>query len=230
MTLKKEISLNDYCEYIKRNSDFIEVFSVLDGIGDPAKTWANQKEMESRGLSPLPCFHYGEDERWLEFYVKNYPYITLGGMVPNSPSENQRWLDRIWPAYLCHPDGSPKVKVHGFGMTSIPLMKRYPWFSVDSSSWVQFGFYGAIVLPEIGPLHISDQSSSRKTEWKHFNNLPDLQKLAVKYEIEKRGFDPERVSKVYISRWVFNLVIYDELNRTLEQKELRFKAPQIPLF
>ena len=29
-----------------------------------------------------------------------------------------------------------EVKVHGFGMTGPPLLKRYPFYSVDSTSWL----------------------------------------------------------------------------------------------
>src|SRR5687768_9251654 len=41
-----DIDLNNYCDYIHRNKDIILVASVLDGIGDPLKTWQNQQAME----------------------------------------------------------------------------------------------------------------------------------------------------------------------------------------
>jgi hypothetical protein len=42
-----QINLDAYCDYIHRNADIIEVASVLDGIGDPLKTFQNQDSMES---------------------------------------------------------------------------------------------------------------------------------------------------------------------------------------
>ena len=75
------ISLPGYCKYIQENEDIIRkddgviMASVLDGIGDPLQTWRNQNEMEARGVTPLPCFHFGEDERYLEYYMSKYPYI-----------------------------------------------------------------------------------------------------------------------------------------------------------
>ena len=86
-TLGVAISVEDYWEYIKRNLDILRVedgvvmASVLDGIGDPLQTWRNQLEMEMRGATPLPCFHFGEDPRYLDWYVERYDYITIGGMV-----------------------------------------------------------------------------------------------------------------------------------------------------
>ena len=77
-TLGVEIDIVEYCEYIKRNSDIIRkedgvvMASVLDGIGDPLKTYRNQLTMEELGAKPLPCFHYGEDEGAYENEVYEY--------------------------------------------------------------------------------------------------------------------------------------------------------------
>lgn len=229
-TLGEVIDLPAYCAYIRANADIIDCASVLDGIGDPLLTYQNQVLMEREGVHPLPCFHYGEDERYLEHYIANYEYITLGGMVPHSSAENKLWLDRIWGRYLCKPDGSAKIKVHGFGMTSIPLMKRYPWFSVDSSSWVQIAFRGAVILPPWGAIHLSSNSPARKDEGAHFNTFAAPQQAAIRAEIERRGFSVERMADVYISRWVFNLQIFLEMNRDLLASDQRFVEDQIPLF
>lgn len=229
-TLGKVIDINAYCDYIKTNADIIEVASVLDGIGDPMLTYQNQCVMEQQGVKPLPCFHWGEDERWLEYYVANYEYITLGGMVPHSSAENKVWLDRIWSKYLCDADGRPKLKVHGFGMTSIPLMTRYPWYSVDSSSWVQIAFRGAIILPEYGAVHLSSNSPARKEEGTHLDNMTPPIQARIKQIIADRGFDWERLATVYISRWVFNLQTFDIINRSLEGKELHFVPEQMMIF
>lgn len=124
-TMGVDVDLPKYCRYIQENEDIIHVASVLDGIGDPQKTYENQLAMEALGANPLPCFHYGEDPRWLEYYVANYEYITIGGMVPISTKQLGFWLDEIWGKYLTDGAGRPKCKVHGFGLTTIPLMKRY---------------------------------------------------------------------------------------------------------
>lgn len=128
-----EIDIPGYCQYIRDNEDIVEksdgilCASVLDGIGDPLKTWQNQLYMESLGVQPLPCFHYGEDERYLEWYISKYEYITLGGMVPISTPQLKVWLDHLWDKYLTDGSGRPRLKVHGFGLTTLSLMERYPW-------------------------------------------------------------------------------------------------------
>jgi len=99
----------------------------LDGIGDALLTYNNLKLMESYGCPAIPCFHAGEDERYLEYYIQHYPYIALGGMVGQGVSQLKMWLDRIWEKYLIDGSGNAKVKCHGFGITSFDLMWMYPW-------------------------------------------------------------------------------------------------------
>lgn len=142
-----EINIKDYIAFIKEHEPFLEVYANLDVIGDPKATLDNQHIMEKAGLKPLPCFHYGEPISYLEHYIKNYDYVALGGMVPISTGDLLVWLDDLYHKYICGADGLPKVKIHGFGLTSFKLMKRYPWYSVDSTSWVMTGRMGGVYVP-----------------------------------------------------------------------------------
>jgi len=217
-TLNIELRVSDYCDYIKRNTDIIRVedgammASVLDGIGDPLQTWRNQMEMEARGVRPLPCFHSGEEPEYLDYYVKNYEYITLGGMVGASTDKLKIWLDRVWDKHLVDGSGRPRVKVHGFGITSRPLMERYPWYSCDSSSWIQSASYGFIETPLWGPKAVSEKSPSRHDQGQHISNLSEIEKDNVLKYLEKSGFTYERLSTVYEARAAFNLWAYGVVN------------------
>ena len=210
-TLGVTIDLPGYCDYINRNRDIwrtedgVVMASVLDGIGDALQTYRNQLHMEALGAKPLPCFHAGEDERYLEHYVRNYEYITLGGMVGSSTKQLCTWLDRMWDKYLTDGSGRPRLKVHGFGITAIPIMERYPWWSVDSSSWIQSAAFGGIVTPEWGPLSVSDKSPARHDAGQHVSNLSAIEQDCVLQMLEREGFTYERLSTVYESRAAFNI-------------------------
>lgn len=227
-----EINLPEYCEYIKRNIDIIEhndgvgLYSVLDGIGDPQKTYQNQVWMESLGVRPLPCFHYGEDPRWLEWYMARYPYITIGGMVPITNDQLYLWLDRIWDRYLTDGAGRPKIKVHGFGLTAVGIMERYPWYSVDSSSWVQIAANGAIYIRKWGTIFVSKGSPTIKEPGRHIDNMPAAQAEAVRREIARLGYDFERLQTDYIARWSFCCGSFTELNEFTNRQNKTFKADQ----
>lgn len=203
-----DIDIEAYCRYCHENEDIIEVVSVLDAIGDADQTYQNQKHMEARGLHPLPCFHYGEDDAVIEYYTSAYDHITIGGMVPISTSQLRIWLDRLWHKFLTNPDGTAKLKVHGFGLTAVPLMSRYPWYSVDSSSWVQLGGMGNLFLPQFGTIAISEFAPQLKEKMKHVDNLtPPHQKVVMDF-ITDLGFDLDRLRKQHLSRKCFNMVTY----------------------
>lgn len=217
-TLGVAIDLPTYCDYIKRNSDLWRVedgdamFSVLDGIGDPLQTYRNQLHMEALGARPLPCFHFGEDERYLEWYVQNYDYITIGGMVGRSTEVLFKWLDRIWNKYLVDGSGKPKVKTHAFGITSVSIMERYPWYSVDSSSWIQSAAFGGILTPKWGNLSVSEKSPSRHDAGRHISTLNPVEQDQVLRMLEEQGFTYERLSTVCESRAAYNLWSYGVVN------------------
>ena len=231
------VDIPKYCEYIKRNKDIIEhvdgdiLASVLDGIGDPLKTYQNQLEMERLGVRPLPCFHYGEDERYLEWYIANYSYITIGGMVPISTPQLKIWLDRIWEKYLTDGAGRPKVRVHGFGLTTVSLMERYPWYSVDSSSWVQIARVGGMMLmPEARVINVSNQSPQRRVEGQHIDTLTPPLRQAVEEKLRSCGVDTERMRETYLSRWCYNIWAFDQLGIQHFEADPKFIPDQLGLF
>jgi len=219
-----KVDLDAYIRYCHDNEDIIELISLLDEINpkDVNKavetTLANMAEMERQGLKGiLPTFHMGEPEWVLKYYAEKYPYISLGGMVGISVKQLMMWLDRMWSKYLTHEDGTPKIKVHGFGITSLPAMLRYPWYSVDSSTWVQWSAAGMILLPGRGvQLNVSNRSSFRKMKGQHLTTVAPRQQKILEEEIRATGGDPDRLAQYYYSRWAFNIYAFP---RFLEMRE-----------
>lgn len=225
------VDLGAYCDYIHRNADIIEFPSVLDAIGDPDGTWRNQCAMEERGTRPLPCFHYGEPVAVLEHYIKHYEYITIGGMVPISTPQLRIWLDRIWDDYLTNDDGTPKVKVHGFGLTSLPLMFRYPWYSVDSSTWVQWAANGMILVPgRAGQIDVSNKSSRRKQRGQHLDSVTPMETEAIEHEIRSMNGDPDRLRDLYFSRWAWNCWAFPTYAKDKTWEGAKFETIEQRLF
>uniref|UniRef100_A0A6M3XMY0 Uncharacterized protein n=1 Tax=viral metagenome TaxID=1070528 RepID=A0A6M3XMY0_9ZZZZ len=194
-----KISLEEYVNFIKGHQEYLEVYANLDVLGDPQATLDNQDKMEQEGLFPLPCFHYGEPIEFLEHYLK-YNYIALGGMVPIATNDLLLWLDQIFAKYICDDSGMPKVKVHGFGMTSLKLMKRYPWYSVDSTSWVVTSRVGQIMVPQKGPsgfnfildpwkVAVSSRSPGKEEHDKHYATMGPKAKATIDEYLASIGFE-----------------------------------------
>lgn len=229
-TLGVTLSVDEYCDYIKRNRDIIReedgivMASVLDGIGDARQTGINQTAMEERGVRPLPCFHFGEPPEYLEWYVKNYEYITLGGMVGASTAQLREWLEKVWQGYLLDGSGRAKIKVHGFGITAVPLMEEFDWYSCDSSSWIQSAAFGSIVMPGVSaknpamPVAVSSKSPSRHDVGQHITTLSPPERQYLHEVLAANGFTEERVGEVYESRAAYNLWAFCEVNKLMNER------------
>ena len=217
-SLGVDVSLEDYAAFCHKNADIILMPSVLDAIGDPDGTWVNQKRLEDLGVACLPCYHFGEPEAVLEYYLEHYDYITIGGMVPISSPNLKRWLDRIWPDHLLDSNGQPRAKIHGFGLTSPELMERYPWYSVDSSSWVQIASFGAVFEPDYGALHISEKAPNRKSFNQHFDNLAPVVQDRLRATFEFYGFTADQLRTCYIHRRAYNALRYTLLAEQIEKR------------
>lgn len=194
------ININNYIAFIKEHQDYIDVYANLDVIGDAEKTLENQKKMEAAGLHPIPCYHHGEDIKYLHFYVNNYSYIALGGLVGGlGSSAMAEHLDKCF-AIICDQSSClPKVKVHGFGMTSLELMLRYPWWSCDSTSWVLTGRFGGIFVPKLRngeylysenpfKINVSNRSPSSKEEGQHFFTMSKMEQEVILEYFQERGY------------------------------------------
>ncbi len=153
------IDIDTYAEAIKLHKDRLKVYANLDVIGDPDATLVNQHLLEAKGLNPLPTFHFGSDIKYLEHYIQNYDYIALGGLVPytTKPKVLQKWLDYCFSYILPH---IPRVKIHGFGLSSLWAWKRYPFYSVDSTSWIMVRKFGSKANYKDGKLSMIDKTQN----------------------------------------------------------------------
>lgn len=189
-----KVDLKQYARFVDANRDIIHAVSNLDviGQGHEQESYDRQKALEGMLGTGIvsPVHHVRDHDDWLKRYLdEGYDYIFLGGMVPESTPVLRQWLDHIWHEYLTNTDGSAKVKVHGFGLTTLELIFRYPWFSVDSTSWVMASRFGSIFLDFPQPdgsvkdfkIDFSTRSMKRydASSW-HFNSLkPDEQEVVL---------------------------------------------------
>lgn len=97
----------------------------------------------------IPVFHYGEDLKYLDRYLEDgVSYIGFGQTGAPGRTKTKLYMDSLRPR-LFNTDGSPAVKTHGFAVTSFEYMSIFPWYSVDSSTWVKRGAFGAVWVPQV---------------------------------------------------------------------------------
>ena len=176
-TVGKEVDVDKYIEFLNSIDDYVHIAAQVDkipGVFRQAKTrkqcleaplmsWENYLYMRERVKSPdkiLPVFHQNEDFDWLltmletKFEGKHIPYIGVSPANDRSTKEKNEWFETVFR--LIGQSSNPNVKTHAFGMTSLPVLERYPFTSADSTSWIMTGANGGIMTPN-GTVVISDK-------------------------------------------------------------------------
>ena len=145
------------------------------------QTW-----LEAQGIFPLPVVHGGDGPLdWLRQYLdEGYRFIGISRPLRRgSLSEALSSFDRIFNLVDRYRED---VYLHGFAVTDVELMFRFPWFSVDSASWLRTTAYGSILMIREGRLtkiYVSKRfpqrsASARDLAW-------------AKETVESHGFDFE---------------------------------------
>jgi hypothetical protein len=253
-----QIDIDEYCEFIRANCEQIEVYASLDCIpgtlGKIAttaerneaaeKSWKNYLYMVRSGLSPLPVYHYGEDPRYLQRMLDHgCDYIGIGGLVGVPGPKRRLWLDALFER-LVDAEGHPIVKTHGFGMTSVPLIFRYPWYSVDSTSWIKATANGAIYLPATDdagafvfdrtPMTVAVSAASPKIagDSTHYLNLPQVIQQLVQRWVQECGKTMEGVAESYRHRATCNVTFFRRVSEAKIERPYKpeKKAKPVNLF
>ena len=134
-----KINVKDYSQYIKRNSDIITQYANLD-TSSIEESQQNLEYMESVGLKPIPVWHATEPLELFERMCEKYPYVAVGGVEYGGNRDiTERVTRQIFPIAMRY-----KTKIHSFGMTFIGLLREYPFYSADSSTWRSGFRYGTV--------------------------------------------------------------------------------------
>ena len=251
--------VDNYAAYVKKNISLIETYVNVDVIFNPKASWKLQKYLEKEhGLKPLPVFHFGEDIKWFKRYMDNYEYIGISGVGKETPrSAYINYADSVFNLVCSNKDRLPEWRIHGFAMTSPNFLFRYPWYSVDSTSWVQFSKFGAIIIPRTILKKIRYDSSptviflSHKSPKKtqpdgyHYMQLGKVTKNEVLKYVNKLGFvlGESKMEKIdgkekeiivekglcndYKYRDQFNLLYFLELEKNLPSWTRPFKKENV---
>lgn len=142
-SLGVDITVDEYAKWLHRWGHLFTAYASLDVIGDVRKSVENLIALESLGLRPLPVFHGGEDLAYLDGYLKDYPYVALGGVVSSGATAT---MALKWGIKVFQMAKATGTLYHGFGQTTQVLLRNLPWYTVDSSSWGGGHRYGMLVL------------------------------------------------------------------------------------
>ena len=241
---KEKEYLDSYIEFIKEWDDRLYNYANLDFVGDPEKTLKNQRYMEAAGIKPVPVFHYhaklGDpvQRQWhfdfLREMVQEYDYIALGGGV-SSGVPSREYITRFGDeAFRIIKESGRTIKVHGFGITSTLLMFRYPWYSVDSTTWLQVAAYGKIFVPKYSftkrcyqyaippnPIGVSWESKIKPKSVVHFTlEKSKGEQEAIREYLDDIGIDVDLLETSYSERAKANVLYFEKLQKRVCQDDI----------
>lgn len=215
----KTVDIDVYIDYINSNPD-IPIFVELDVIPFPVlntvtakecceASWQNYLYMKERVTSPcflLPLYHFGEPKDALkrilntEVNGKLPEYIGIGGRHGVSTELQDKYFHEIFA--IIQKSDNPKVKVHAFGMTVLKLLEKFPFYSADSTTWLQLGINGNINTKAYGILNVSERGKFNKD---NVNSFSDELREKVEAELKQYGYTLEQVSTDYKARLKYNI-------------------------
>ena len=244
--------IDAYSEFVKKYTVAIDLYANVDVIPNPELTLRNQEYLEGKGLKPVPVVHYTTDLKWLKFYIeRGHDLVALGGLVGSTAQDECRsWIDRAFDIVCDTPDRMPKVKIHGFGVTSYALLLRYPWFCVDSTAWTKIGAFGGVLVPhkrggkfvfteQPYMIPISMDSPSTKLKGRHFSTLNAAEKNIIQEWLDLIGvklgkFKIDSEDKIEITefgvmtrhteRRVANLLFFEKMRKAIPQFPFSFQS------
>lgn len=135
------ISVKEYADYLNKHK--IKFAFNLDPPDNHESLHNLYYLQENTDTYIIPIFHTPEWEhpKWrkvLDYYIENYPYIALGGIAGREVSGGamNKFLNYVFSKT------KNKVMVHGLGCTRESILKIYPFYTVDSTSWMSCMRFG----------------------------------------------------------------------------------------
>lgn len=159
---KEPIDVYKYIDYLKKHEDLLHGYVNLDVIvgklgvrrtfkelDEAARIgYENLNTIKKAGLRPMPVYHQHESLNWLARMIEDgEQYIGLSSAKDLWAKQQREWLDEMF-SLLTDSKGRPLIRTHGFGITNPDLVKRYPWYTVDSTTWSLCAGYGQIIIPQ----------------------------------------------------------------------------------
>jgi len=140
-----ESFFSNYLIWLKRMQDYIYQYVELDienivGI-EKVYEWTAKLEKELK-QPPIKVWHRWRGVSLWEQMAKENDFIGFSGFLVNPGGGGEIPVNYI-PLFL-NIAKKYNCKVHGFGFTKPNLIMRFPFYSVDSTSWLMGGRYGNI--------------------------------------------------------------------------------------
>jgi len=173
---KKDIDVRQYIDFLNKYK--VKYAFELD-VPCMKTTLQNRTLLKTHtDATIIPVYHLSsylrEDYRGLlDDMLADFDYVSLGGMAEGGRTDHKK-KEKFF-RYVFNKTRD-KIKVHGLGVTASDTLKKYPFYSVDSTTWinsVKYGIYveykNGIVYQMYGPKTLSSKKNRRIDDMKILN-------------------------------------------------------------
>lgn len=206
------VDITAYIDWLNDNDEYIDYAIALDDIPgiwgqpktliqlqeSPVTTWKNYLYMISRMKSPeklLPVFHMRENFSYLEKMCNSElllsNYICISGNKELTNSDREDWYVECFN--VIKQSKRSNVNVHCLGSATISNAEKFPFTSMDATSWIMTGANGGI-LTDFGVVSVGNKSKLSNIEKEIITNV--VSKYEVSYEDIQNNYKARMIVNV----------------------------------
>lgn len=204
----------DYTTFIKK--EFLcgkdSFYVTLDFRKNQPLIYRMQKRFLRSKLSPMPVYHGDAPLHWLDKYKDmGHNYIAIG-TIKRDPKHAIRYREKIFDYGAKH-----GLEFHGLAATNMKTIVKFPWKSVDSSSWTQSAAYGMVIMPDavrnsFTNIHVSNKRLKSETGT-IYRLLPRKARIEIAGILKDHGFDIKKMENDTSEREVWNAYVFSNLDK-----------------
>ena len=162
----------------------------------------------------LPVFHMGESFTYLENMVNSDKllsnYICISGNKELTNKQREEWYLKCFD--IIKHSKRPDLKVHCLGSATLQNAQKYPFTSMDATSWIMAGANGNI-LTNNGAIYVGKSVNLTDSEITQLNSISEMY-----------GFTAEQLIADYKARMVVNVnYLYKASQETTFKNKMKFK-------
>lgn len=184
----------DWQEYIDKYADFIVKNNIkyffeldIDVLVGYEKVKQYRKYLEKKiGRKCIPVWHRSRGlEEWYKL-TKEYDYVAIGGFaIKDIKKTEYKFIQKFLEIARKN-----NCKVHGLGFTSLKSLPKYPFYSVDSTSWKSGNRFGSLYIFKNNKLLMIKRPANKRMksgefysmiEYWNFKEWVKFQKYAEKH-------------------------------------------------
>ena len=206
----------DYLDFIKEYGHYFDIIVEVDVdyIIGVKKTKYLFDRLRSEGHDVRPVWHVprGEDQ-WKE-ECKQYDYHGIEGQTRHKDDPISFYNQMLKFSH----EQTSYSKVHGFAMTSVDILYRVPFDSVDSASWMLQAANGTVKTP-FGTIAISSrqQTDAETGDILNYATMNTLNKKQFENYAKERGFTINDLKSEWKARAALNTYYYMWMEKQINE-------------